>query len=216
MADLEAANLRPAIDREGPVQAGLDVSGPGEDETSLYVRCGNDILLQRSWAISDPRGEVIDAIRPYLDRLEEFNVDSNGIGYYIAKHFEDYFKEKLPSRWDGILNYVNVGESPTDKEMYRNLKAELYWRTKLRFGRGQVNGLTDDTTISQLGTVRYRINQKGQVEIESKDDMRKRGAKSPDRAEALILCFADIKATNSSLYPTEKPVDMSKASSWLL
>ncbi len=34
-------------------------------------------------------------------------------------------------------------------------------------------------------------NPRGQVEVESKDDMRKRGVTSPDRAESLMLCYAE-------------------------
>ncbi len=43
----------------------------------------------------------------------------------------------------------------------------------------------------QLASIRYEINPRGQVQIESKDEARKRGIKSPDRAEALMLAFAD-------------------------
>ncbi len=45
--------------------------------------------------------------------------------------------------------------------------------------------------ISQLATLRFEINPRGQVEMESKEQMRKHGVRSPDRAEALMLCFAD-------------------------
>ena len=45
--------------------------------------------------------------------------------------------------------------------------------------------------LSQLGTVRYEINPRGLIEIESKADAAKRGIKSPDRAEALMLAFAN-------------------------
>jgi hypothetical protein len=43
----------------------------------------------------------------------------------------------------------------------------------------------------QLASIRYQINPRGLIEIESKDDLRKRGVGSPDRAEAIMLAFAD-------------------------
>ena len=43
----------------------------------------------------------------------------------------------------------------------------------------------------QLASIRYQINPRGLIEIESKDDLRKRGVRSPDRAEAIMLAFAD-------------------------
>jgi hypothetical protein len=54
-----------------------------------------------------------------------------------------------------------------------------------------VSGLTDELAVMQLASIRYQINPCGLIEIESKDDLRKRGVRSPDRAEAIMLAFAD-------------------------
>jgi hypothetical protein len=54
-----------------------------------------------------------------------------------------------------------------------------------------VSGLTDELALMQLASIRYEINPRGLIEIDSKDNLRKRGIKSPDRAEAIMLAFAD-------------------------
>ena len=54
-----------------------------------------------------------------------------------------------------------------------------------------MSGLDDEVSIAQLASLRYEINPRGQVQIESKEEARKRGVRSPDRAEALMLAFAD-------------------------
>ena len=51
-----------------------------------------------------------------------------------------------------------------------------------------MSGLDDELTIT---SIRYEINPRGQVQIESKDQAKKRGIRSQDRAEALMLAFAD-------------------------
>jgi phage terminase large subunit len=181
LAWLEAAARLPTADTGGPVTAGLDVAGPGEAETALVVAEGPHILAQHAWAQSDPRGAVAAALAPYRSRLEAVNVDSVGIGHYLAKHLEDL---GYPAR------FVNVGEVAGDRERFRNLKAQFFWNLRLRFQQGDIAGLTDARTIGQLAGIRYKHNARGQVEIESKDDARKRGVKSPDRAEAVMLTFA--------------------------
>lgn len=178
---LEAARLRPAVTGNGRCHAGLDVAGPGEDETSLWVREGSSILLAQHWSQADPRGEVTAALTPYLNRLDAVNVDATGIGHYMAAHLKD---QGFPVR------DVNVGESARDPEKFANLKAELYWSARERLSQGDVNGLVDDRALAQLAGIRYSHNSRGQVAIEKKEDARKRGAKSPDRAEGFILCFA--------------------------
>ena len=89
------------------------------------------------------------------------------------------------------INGINVGESTDYPDRFRNLKAQLYWALRERFQNGQVSGLDDDLMITQLASIRFEINPRGLIEIESKDAMAKRGIKSPDRAEALMLCFAN-------------------------
>jgi len=114
--------------------------------------------------------------------LAEINFDCAGVGAYFATDFESF----------GFINIngINVGEATDFQDRYRNLKAELYWSLRERFQNGEVSGL-DDVSIAQLASIRYEINPRGQVQIESKDEARKRGVESPDRAEALMLAFAD-------------------------
>jgi phage terminase large subunit len=139
------------------------------------------IVGLRAWAEQDASGAVVAALAPYRDRLDVVNVDAAGIGYYLAKHLQDVGFPVRP---------VNVGERSSDPERYANLKAELYWGLRQRFQAGEVAGLTDERAIGQLAGIRYRHTARGQVEIERKEDARKRGVKSPDRAEAVMLAFA--------------------------
>ena len=160
------------------------MAGPGEDETVLCVRRGPKIVLLRAWANQDPRGDLLAALFPYRDKLKTVNVDSVGIGYYMAKHLRDH---RLS------VTDVNVGESARDSTKYSNRKAELYWEFRLRAESGDLAGLNDDRSIGQLAGLRYSHNSRGQVVIESKEQARKRGVKSPDRAEAIILAFAQAR-----------------------
>jgi phage terminase large subunit len=178
---LEQAKLRE--DGDGEVKAGLDVAGPGKDETVLCVRRGPKIVLLRAWPDSDPRGKVIAALSPYRRELKQLNVDSIGIGWGMFTHLND---QGLPVR------EVNVGQAPRNKEKFQNLKAELYWGFRKRAERGDLAGLNDDKAIAQLASIRYEYNSRGLIVIESKEQARKRGVKSPDRAEAIILAFADV------------------------
>jgi hypothetical protein len=163
------------------VIAGLDVAGPGEDETVLVLVEGSHVLALQAWTEADPRGTIAAALAPYRQRLEAVQVDAAGVGYYLGKHLEDL---------DYPVRLVNVGESSSQADRYRNLKAELYWSLRLRFQGGDVAGLRDERAIGQLAGILYRHTSRGQIEIESKPEARKRGVKSPDRAEAVMLAFA--------------------------
>jgi phage terminase large subunit len=52
--------------------------------------------------------------------------------------------------------------------------------------------LTDEEMQAQLAGIRYRHTASGRVEAESKEDAKKRGQQSPDRAEALVMAFTPV------------------------
>lgn len=173
------------------MQVGIDVAGPGDDETALCARVGGVIIRQEAWHEPDPRGAVCRVLGELrADRRFEFGpvvVDIIGIGYNFALHLADqgfnvhgFVAGAIP---------VQTGE-PT---LYSNLKAQAYFRLRELMKLGAVYGLDDLECEAQLSTILYRENSRGLVEIESKDAMRERGVKgSPDRAEAVVLAFAHV------------------------
>ena len=70
-----------------------------------------------------------------------------------------------------------------------NLKACYYQIVADALERDQLYGLTDETTIGQLANIQYEIDSHGRLKIESKEEAKKRGASSLDRAEALMLAL---------------------------
>lgn len=178
---LQAAQERPAEDDGSDLVAGIDVAGPGEDETVLTIRQGNAIILQKAWRIPDPRGEAIQTLNPFRKRLRLVNVDSAGIGYYFAQHLSDVGFN---------VCFVNVGATAFDTDRFANLKAEFYWGLRMRLKDGDVAGLVNEKAISQLASIRYGHNSRGQVQIERKEDAKKRGVPSPDYGESIMLAFA--------------------------
>lgn len=190
---IEDANARAHNPKNtAAISVGIDVAGPGEDETVVAVRRGNDLLALRAWTQSDPRPEVIAFLRPYLHQgLSYIVVDSVSMGHYF---WEDMRQEFEP--FGVTVLGANVGlpsrvKNERGDAVYANLKAEWYWSLRERLMNGDVraNGVIDQTTQSQLVGLKYE-QPRGVVTIEKKEDARKRGFKSPDRAEALMLAYA--------------------------
>ena len=176
-----AAERSVEVDADATWQAGIDVAGPGADETVLCVRHGGRVVLLKAWQHSDPRGDILAALAPYRDKGVTVCIDSIGIGYYLGQHLRD----------DGWLTLdVNVGRPAVDKRRFSNWKAELFWGLREEFVGEEIEIPRDEKLISQLSSLRYEYNSRGLVAIESKDAMARRGVRSPDRAEAVMLAFA--------------------------
>ena len=191
LAWAEGARARqPDPTNEATISAGIDVAGPGEAETVLYLRRGGDVLGMQIWADADPRAEVIAELTGWVERGLRFAaVDKAGLGWYFYRDI----RAALEPLGVGVRG-VNVGEASDvlddrGDRRFANLKAQFFWGLRERFRDGTVAGLADPATIAQLAGVKY-AQPRGIVTIEKKEDALKRGVKSPDRAEALMLSFA--------------------------
>jgi len=181
LAWVEAAvsrTLRP----EGPRRLAADVARFGPDSTVIGLRQG-PVLLDL-WAL---KGADTMSVAGEIERLafahhpESIAVDSIGVGAGVVDRL-------IEQEIDGI-EPVNGSASSRDPERYANRRAELYWGLRERFRQGAI-AITDDPIMAEeLASIRYRINSRGQIQIESKEEMKKRIARSPDRADMLAMLF---------------------------
>ena len=180
-----------AIQREVKVQPqfekkmGVDVARFGDDRTAIIVRQMEKVIRKEVFSSLDTMqitGQVLRIAKEEHIKAENVFVDIIGIGAGVV----DRLREQ---GWK--VCGVNVAESPEDKEHYINLRAELY-AGKLKDWLKTADILNDDD-FYELANIKYKFNSTGKLQIESKDDMKKRGLNSPDVADALMLTFA---ATN--------------------
>jgi phage terminase large subunit len=91
---------------------------------------------------------------------------------------------------------VQSGEKAHDPDKYLNRRAEMWGEMREWMIYGCIDneqGLIDDLTGPE-----YSIHLKGQIKLETKDSMKKRGLASPDDADALALTFAEPIARRDS------------------
>jgi hypothetical protein len=177
---IEAAVERDLTPSE-PVQLGVDVARFGGDETVLMHRQGPKARIFKVLPMSDTMataGEIIFALRETGATLAK--IDSIGVG---AGVFDRLNEQEMP------VVEMQSGSSADDKERYANARAEWWWALRSRFESGDIDIPNDEGLVAQLSGIRYKVNSRGQILIESKDEMKRRGVSSPDRADALMLAF---------------------------
>jgi phage terminase large subunit len=172
---------------KAPTVWGLDVARFGSDSSVLCKRKANLILEQpRRWRNLDLM-QLTGAVKAEYDaclvedRPLEILVDVIGLGAGVVDRLREL---GLPARG------INVSESPAMGATYRNLRAELWYKAKAWLEKRDCKLPKDEDLIAELATVRYKFMSTGKIQIESKDDIRKRGLASPDKADAFVLTFA--------------------------
>ncbi len=193
LAWVEAARQRESEpEPEQPIEIGVDMAAEGGDECVLYARQGQKVIAWDYWRNPDTMqsaGRIAAKARELGAKVVK--VDDIGIG----KGTCDQLRHVLSG--DGItVTGVNVGEAATDKERFFNRRSEIFWGLADRFKAGEVDiPALDDLLLDQLTQLRYTFTPRGQTKLESKADLKKRRAatsrwQSPDRADALALCFS--------------------------
>ena len=166
---------------------GVDVARFGDDRTALAKRQKNKLLEPvKSWNSTDlmaTAGKIkaeYDAT-PYDAKPSEILVDIIGLGAGVY----DRCKELgLPVRG------VNVGEAAASRENCARLRDELWFKGREWFQDRACSMPKDDALIAELTSPTYAFTSTGKMVVESKADMKKRGLRSPDLADAFLLTFA--------------------------
>jgi hypothetical protein len=179
---------------------GIDAARFGDDETSVLLRHGMESGPHDSWNGLDTM-ESVGRVVAFLDKYgytkentTEVRVDDVGVGAGIA----DRMKEL---GWK--VRRVNVGGKSSDKEKWPNLRHELWWQLRMRYQEDRIapmaagrwnawQGKFDDEMKGQLSDIKFRYDSNHtRPLIERKEEAKKRGVKSPDRAEAQMLAFGN-------------------------
>jgi len=187
-------------DEYTPTVWGVDCARFGSDRSALAKRKGNTLLEPvRTWVKKDimaMAGIILSEYEavPYSDRPAHIFIDSIGLGAGLVDRLREL---NLP------VVGINVAESPAIRTKFNRLRDELWWKAREFFESRDCKIPDDATLIKELTAVKYAYLSSGKLKIESKDEMKKRGLRSPDCADAFLLTFAFEGATG-----------MGKVTSW--
>lgn len=163
-----------------PKIIGVDPAWTGSDEISIYFRQGLYSKLLGAYQKNDDDMRMANIIAGFEDKYkaDAVNIDFGyGTGIYSAGR-------SMGRTW----NLIQFG-SKAIKKGYANKRAEIWGEMKQWLIDG--GAIEDDQTLKDdLTSPEYTITNKGEILLESKDSMKKRGLASPNRADALALTFA--------------------------
>ena len=170
-----------------PVVWGLDVARFGGDRSALAKRQGN-VLIEpiKTWQNKDLMelaGIVLseyDAV-PYSMRPQAIYIDAIGLGAGLADRLREL---------DMPAVAVSVSETASLKDRFNRLRDELFWGAREWFEARDCHIPDDGTLMAELSGIRYKYLSTGKLKVESKDEMKRRGQRSPDVADAFVLTFS--------------------------
>ncbi len=168
---------------------GVDVARFGDDESVIYFRKGRD-----GRSIPPVRLRGVDTMtlasrvaESYLHhRADAVFVDGGGVGGGVVDRLRQLRVPVIEVQF-GAKSDNNFGSVESGIQ-YANKRAEIWGSTKEWLTVGAIPDLPD--LVAGLTAPEYGFKPTGEILLESKDAMRKRGVSSPDLADALALTFA--------------------------
>lgn len=164
---------------QGDRKLGVDVARFGSDMTVFCTLLGSTVLPLESVNKKDTNftiGRV--KVLHNNENFDQIAIDDTGVGGGVTDGLSDV---------DSNIEPVNFGEAALESDKFENMKAELYWNLREDIRDKKISLPDDKELINQLCSIRYSYTRKGRIKIESKDELKKRGLKSPDKADALAL-----------------------------
>ena len=167
------------VDDEGVIEVGVDVARLGGDRTVFVKRKGLKEIGRASYT-KKRTTEVCDLLVNFIgaDKDILIKIDDTGVGGGVT--------DEMIARGYNVIP-INFGAKASNPDKYPNLISEAWFY--LQSIIDQISIANDKDLLVELSNREWKMDSKGRRGVESKDDYKKRGFRSPDLADATILCF---------------------------
>jgi hypothetical protein len=165
------------------LKLGIDIGGGGD--SNVYVlRDSNTAEIIAENRSNDTMTNIFETQRIMQEnnvKADDIFIDDIGIGRGVA----DRLKELSLN-----INSISVGGTAQDTTKFKNIKAENFFEMAEWIKNG--GSLKPHEKWEQLTWIKYKVSSDKQIQIEPKEELKKRTGKSPDFAEALMLTFTKV------------------------
>jgi len=172
------------VKSDSPLVIGVDPAISDHDRTAIIRRKGR-LAYKLETHFNLNTMEIVGVVKRIIDaeRPSKVCIDCIGIGAGVV--------DRLVEIGYDCIEGVNVARNANNKDLFRNLRAELWHDMREWLAQDAAVEVPDtDELLGDLTSLGYKFDSSGRLQIESKEDLKKRGMKSPDTADALALTFA--------------------------
>lgn len=175
----------------GPRALGVDPARFGKDRTSITLRQGRSVRFQESHIHLDTM-QVSGIVYQIINRDglksslgDRVFIDVGGLGAGVFDRLNELLADKA------LIKAINFGGSPLNPTKYKNKRAEMWGEMRDWLNNEPCMIPDSDELHADLTQIRYKYDSNSALEMEKKEDMKKRGLRSPDCGDSLALTFAE-------------------------
>jgi phage terminase large subunit len=214
MVEMAMARQVYLADSSGELIIGVDVARFGDDSTVILPRRNRIVpWLEEYFKINTM--EIVGRIIIAMQRAQEhfgqpvdaIHIDVIGMGAGVVDRLREKLEEigndhctvrevnvaeATKKEYRGIINIraedgKSIEHKPPQPERHRD---ELWWCVREWLLNDDPSIVDDSGLLTELVSPCYKVTSSGKIKIEGKDEMKKRGLSSPNKADALGLTFS--------------------------
>jgi hypothetical protein len=177
-----AINHTPKEDQDIRVTS-ADVARYGHDETVIYNLIDNKIVGEDISGMNSANENAAKIMKmAKINKSDCICIDGDGFGGGVVDIVSDMLKgQKKPTLFE-----INSGKKARNEKKYVNARTEMWFHFSHQIAEQNVGIPNDHVLVQDITNVKYFTGTGGKFAIESKKDIRKRTARSPDRGDALV------------------------------
>lgn len=167
------------VEDSGKTIVGADIARMGNDRTVFWKRKGLKTISHEIHSKLRTT-EICDALEKFVNfnKEAEIKVDDTGVGGGVTDEMMKRGYEVVP---------INFGAKAGDVDKYPNLISEAWFYMNEIMPECELPMHSD--LLMELSTRQWKQDNKGRRAVESKMEYKKRGFRSPDIADACIICY---------------------------
>jgi hypothetical protein len=192
-----------------------DVAGMGSDKSTIAIRVGYiclPIIVSRSRDTMELTGEIIRVLHEHGFPYSTYAiVDVIGIGAGVVARLAEQGYDVEPFNASSASIFTDI----SGELEFLNRRAAAWWGMRELLNpanpvSSQVILPNDEELLGDLCTPHYKSTSAGRIQVEEKDQIRKRLGRSPDRGDAVVMAYADrMELPQSSVVEFYDPVSIS-------
>jgi hypothetical protein len=171
-------------EKYGKLVIGVDPARFGDDRTAIIRRQGRVAYGIETYVKKDTM-EVVGIVNTIIEQENPFKVfvDVGGLGAGVVDRLKELGHKDL-------IVAVNAGAKALDAKKYYNKRAEM-WGLYRQWLLDEPCQIPDNDALhADSCGIRYKVDSNSRLVMEQKAEMKKRGVRSSDCADALCLTFA--------------------------
>jgi len=186
------------------IDIGVDVARFGDDNTVIVRKIDKvipELLVRHGQDTMKTAGDIVRMYRGLLEKYPKYDnyiyvkIDDTGVGGGVSdrlKELQGDSEEKLEKMVVVPVNFAKKAPKTKSARYYDDIVTWMWANVRDLLENKEVKLPDDSILVGEFSTRKYNFQSNGKQRLESKDELKKRGLTSPDRADAVALACMPV------------------------